>query len=365
MRSSFNDELLLFTANALVSLVAIYYGVEYYLGLKGKFQTERERSWVLTAVSSAVMTSCSVPYIWSWLAAGQIVDGGHWADKSSCFFIAYLLCDLMIGSMHYRSSINLLTGWIHHLVYITLITFVVIPHSFSSFFNMCCILELPTFILAMGSLNKNFRNDYLFAAVFFATRICLHIYITITCTLQALSPAGGSWAPTVFLTMIFPMHAMWMKDCVRGILRRRKQTRAKLAQSAASAASSVATPLMEPTRVRDIPAYLLARSSKRTATLLRRSRQQVLRILHDALDESASADAQPLHPSIPAAALNLTSHHLPSEIAAANANAPRWKSIRRRVVGRLRRSLPEYGASVVVLPLVPAAEVIEPVLVSD
>lgn len=239
----------------------------------------------------------------------------------------------------------------HHTVYITLITLLVIPHSFASLFNMCCILELPTFILALGSLNKNFRNDYLFASVFFATRICLHIYIAVSYARQALSPAGGSWAPSMVLTVIFPMHAMWMKDCVRGILRRRKQAKAKLAAAAAT------TSLLEPTRVRDIPVYLLARSSTRTATLLRRSRQHVLRMLHEALEEGMSqAQAQTHLSSVDHTAV----HQMPVELAGPAA-APRWRSIRRRVVGRLRRALPEYVPPYVGVPSAPAVEAARPI----
>ena len=38
----------------LLALGAFYYGVEYYLGLKGKHHTDREKSWVLTALSRFV-----------------------------------------------------------------------------------------------------------------------------------------------------------------------------------------------------------------------------------------------------------------------------------------------------------------------
>ncbi|KAI0084522.1 hypothetical protein BDY19DRAFT_525593 [Irpex rosettiformis] len=360
---AFNDELVLFTANSLVALAAIYYGVQYYLGLKGKHQTDREKSWVLTAISSAIMTACSVPYIWSWFVSGRIFEGGHWADKSCCFFVAYLLCDLIIGSMHYRSSINLLTGWIHHTIYILLLTLLVLPHSFSSFFNMCCILELPTLLLSLGSLNKNLRNDYLFASVFFATRICLHMYIALWCTLEAFrestvnGPGDGgprsisdkTWIPPTALTVIFPMHAMWMKDCVRGILRRRKLT-----STSASLSVSSIPPLIEPSRVRDIPAYILARSSRRTATLLRRSRVHVVRMLCEVLDEGEGKTTHTPHSHTPHSQSSHTppghqhshthTHTTPSDSDTTStlySAAPRWRSIRRRVVGRLRMSLPE------------------------
>lgn len=52
----FNEELFRFFANSVASLVAVYYGLTFYLGLKGKLQTEREKSWILTAVSRCVLS---------------------------------------------------------------------------------------------------------------------------------------------------------------------------------------------------------------------------------------------------------------------------------------------------------------------
>lgn len=59
----------------------------------------------------------------------------------------------------------------HHLVYILLLAFVVIPNKYSSLFALCCILELPTFILAAGSLNPALRNDYVCATSTFSLKM--------------------------------------------------------------------------------------------------------------------------------------------------------------------------------------------------
>ncbi|KAJ3553142.1 hypothetical protein NM688_g3774 [Phlebia brevispora] len=160
-----NKELSIVAACSVVVLTSYFYAVQFALGRKAKSQTQRQKSWVLTAFSSAIMTSLSLPFVANWYGRGTLISGGRYAEYGCTFFVAYLLCDLAIGSMHYRSSISLLTGWIHHIVYILLITLVVIPYNFSSLFALCCILELPTFILAIGSLDAAYRNDYVFAAV--------------------------------------------------------------------------------------------------------------------------------------------------------------------------------------------------------
>ncbi|GJE99976.1 hypothetical protein PsYK624_162530 [Phanerochaete sordida] len=327
-----NPHLVAVTAASLGACIAFYYVVEGAVRVRGKAMSERQRSWVLSTLSSAIMTLVSLPFLWHWLKTGETDILHAFADHACCFFIGYLASDLLVGSIHYRGSINLLTGWIHHFVYMSLLTFIVIPNNFSTLFSTLSILELPTFLLAAGSLNPVFRNDYLFAAVFFSTRICFHIYIAATYALRALSPAGGSWVPTIALSCVLPMHVLWMHGCVAGILRRRRAARHARAGTGVVAADP---------RVRDIPAYLLSRTLVSSAlaqmrqrrlastTLLRRSRQHVLRLLHDALraEELAGAQASAAQAQVPQP-------------------PPKWRSIRRRVAGRIRRSLPEYDGGV-------------------
>ena len=149
----------------------------------------------------------------------------------------------------------------HHTIYTLLLTLLILPHSFSTFFTTCCILELPTFLLSIGSLYPRLRNDYVFAGTFFVLRICLHGYLVWVTLGEAVGGvrgggvrggvgevgggfesnglgglgiggavgwggrAGGDWTRPTCLALAFPMHALWMKDCIRGILRRRKRRR--------------------------------------------------------------------------------------------------------------------------------------------
>lgn len=171
---------------------------------------------------------------------------------------------------------------------------------------------------------------------FFLTRICFHIYIDATYAIRALSPAAGSWIPTIVMSCVFPMHALWMKGCIAGILKRRHLAR----QAKLAAAPSVTAPLMQ-----NIPAYLLSRPLVSSAldhmrarrlvssTLLRHSRQHVLRLLHDALREAELSGLQAAQVQVQ------TVQQVP--------HPPKWRSIRRRVAGRIRRSLPEYDGAVI------------------
>jgi hypothetical protein len=54
---------------------------------------------------------------------------------------AYLLTDLTVGALYYRSQIGLLTGWVHHAVYI-LITEIAIRNAWAHIFCLCAIMEV-------------------------------------------------------------------------------------------------------------------------------------------------------------------------------------------------------------------------------
>jgi hypothetical protein len=160
------------------------------------------------------------------------------------------------------------------------------------------------------------------------------------------------------------MHFLWMHGCVVGILKRRRLRRAASATSASAkgiGAAPVAS-VSQAARLRGLHTYLLSRplvasaldSSVRarrllgSGTLLRRSRQHVLRLLHEALRDAEAQGGMPVPPHAPAQVHSL---HAQSQAQVQGQQPPRWRSIRRRVVGRIRRSLPEYDGLVVVPPV--------------
>src|SRR5260370_22697769 len=78
--------------------------------------------------------------------------------------------DLFVGFLYYRDRINLLTGWVLHIAYITLMEYV-IHWNWSHLFLLSAFMEVPTFILSISYLIPNIRHDIIFAAIFFTTRI--------------------------------------------------------------------------------------------------------------------------------------------------------------------------------------------------
>lgn len=170
-------------------------------------RTERERAYVCTLLSSSITSTCSIPLVYTLLTNGgdltEILAYRTWTVIATTFFMTFLITDLVVGSIFYRSKIELLTGWIHHITYLGTLTWA-IHNQYTAVFIMMCSLELPTFILALGSVRSQLRRDYVFASTFLVTRILFHAY-AIKCA-WVMKPYG----PVVTaLSAFFPVHCFW------------------------------------------------------------------------------------------------------------------------------------------------------------
>jgi hypothetical protein len=129
------------------------------------YTSHKQLAWILTSVSSAVMTLTSIPFLWDYVASGGSVKSvptlAPLAVAANRFFQAYLtasvplssllieidlvICsDMVIGAMYYRDQIGLLTGWIHHIVYI-LIVEMALRRSWAHIFCLCCFMEVCSY----------------------------------------------------------------------------------------------------------------------------------------------------------------------------------------------------------------------------
>jgi hypothetical protein len=79
-----------------------------------------------------------------------------------------------VGSLHYPSQVDILTGWIHHVGYIILLVNLIDKKLTAPFCIMAC-MEIPTLALSIGHIWKDLRNDLLFGILFFSTRIAFRM----------------------------------------------------------------------------------------------------------------------------------------------------------------------------------------------
>ncbi|KAJ2319256.1 RNA helicase, partial [Coemansia sp. RSA 2704] len=166
--------------------------------------TEKQLAWVLTLATCIIASVGSMVYVLPALYYGLRITELTQIDTFSLvlvgIFTAYLAWDLAFGQLFYRSTISWLTGYFHHTLYIGITLYAVVQRVPA----ILCLLfynEVPTIILAVGSINKNWRSDALFMATFFATRIALHTVLLTK--FYKHSPHRFIW---VLMLLVFPMH---------------------------------------------------------------------------------------------------------------------------------------------------------------
>ncbi|BEI89353.1 uncharacterized protein CcaverHIS019_0207150 [Cutaneotrichosporon cavernicola] len=203
------------------------------------FNGERKRAYVLSTLSSFTMTLCSFPFVYAYLNGG-IPATSRWRRLGHTF-------SLTIGYIAYRNEIGMLTGWVHHIVYIGIMVHCATSKQ-SCIFLLAAIMELPTFDLAISNLFPGLRSDERFLTLMMMTRIMFNAWLLADCARSSSrAVTEGSWVPIVVLALAFTLHTSWMHGGVSGYLRRRTKA-AKTAKEAEAATIAAAekTPLLLP-----------------------------------------------------------------------------------------------------------------------
>lgn len=157
----------------------------------------KKLAFCLTAVNAALMSVVSVVYMCVKYSMGHNVFdlfGGRlewWVGRDNVsvavlvWFGTANIMDIVLGLAFYREHLYMVTTWVHHSVYIWLMVLLVtgdgyvatLPSPYTPAF-MCALLEeLPTLILAIGTIFPQYRQDFAFGITFFITRIVFHSYL--------------------------------------------------------------------------------------------------------------------------------------------------------------------------------------------
>lgn len=143
------------------------------------FNGREQKSWILSGIISVVMSYIglsSFPDLLLNINSPHFASfalGTSEAASNSCdCFIAFCLCDLLVGIFEYSEFIRPAEGWFHHCFYITLLSCFRIlntPHAFF-IFAWC---EIPTLFKAFGKIFPStqvyckilFKNSFLLLRV--------------------------------------------------------------------------------------------------------------------------------------------------------------------------------------------------------
>lgn len=179
-----------------VSLLYASCQIVFFGYCRTRIFNRKKLSHCLTLVNAAVMVVLASFYLLGKETIGHSMRFPspqlHWftgrddfsAVVSVCFATANIM-DLGLGWVFYREHLDLLTTWMHHIVYIWLMVFlvtgdggvVVTDTPFAPTFMWALFEEIPTFILSFGTVFPLRRYDRLFGATFFLTRIVYHSYL--------------------------------------------------------------------------------------------------------------------------------------------------------------------------------------------
>ena len=143
----------------------------------------------------------------------------------SIWFAIANFCDMLFGSIFYPEQLQFLTTWIHHPMFIWVCISSTTGNAllynckyFSSALLLCFIEEVPTFLLAMGSVFPEMRTDYGFGLTFFLLRILYHIYIGVYHFLNT-----DVNTPKCLYLITTLLHILWFKSWISSMLRRGKK----------------------------------------------------------------------------------------------------------------------------------------------
>jgi hypothetical protein len=178
------------------------------------FFNVKGRAWLLSLGTSTVYTVMTPYTIFQFVK--NVYEGGGgivvlyrnetFVDRVLViWFLSFLCLDCVIGVVDYRQHLRLDTTWVHHGAFILNNAFMLACKR-SSLFIMMTPIEVPTFILAVGSVFPAMRNDFLFGTTFFAFRL---VYETALCIYSLTLPdLPRAYILGVFLTTT-AMHLFW------------------------------------------------------------------------------------------------------------------------------------------------------------
>jgi len=185
-------------------------------------------SWTISLVNSFAMTVIGIIYLI--VKVPQYQDLFFYGSYGRAPFhsvsnVAFLvslwfglanIVDLAFGIIFYPKYLGLLTAYVHHSVFIWIMLIATTGNGifmtatpFASSFMIMLIEELPTFLLALGSVFPAFRTDLGFGLTFFLLRIAYHGYF-----LSYSAISGSDTVCIVLYSLTMLLHLNWFYNWV-------------------------------------------------------------------------------------------------------------------------------------------------------
>lgn len=200
--------------------------VGLFYTFKAFISETKKLGWVISLINSAVTTIFGFSYLFynlnrhkNFFFYGPDPNLIFYSVQNveviiSIWFGSACIFDLLFGVIYYPKYLKLLTGYVHHTVFIWMMVFscsgnggFVKARPFTSAFVYMLIEELPTFLLSLGSIFPSCRTDLGFGITFLFLRIIYHFYIV---TFAFISNFHTPGMCLYYATL--GMHLLWFRD---------------------------------------------------------------------------------------------------------------------------------------------------------
>jgi hypothetical protein len=181
----------------------------YFVYLDGKEKRQKKLSYVFTLAASV---GASVGWVYAFhtttkLTRNFILSSSDMSDSLLGFLQVCFCLDLVFGYFYYRQELQLLSGWIHHILYIAYFSFAR-AHGFSNGAAFLFYNEIPTVVLALGTIHPSLRSDWLFGVTFLLCRI-VALAMTLRVYYREFTTAPDVTHMLIPGYTIFVLHCYW------------------------------------------------------------------------------------------------------------------------------------------------------------
>lgn len=144
----------------------------------------RVKAWLITSLSSVVTVAVGIYMLVNaldnadrtFLGLFKDVDDKQASRQLAHFFLAYCVCDSVIGYFQYHSEMTI--GYSHHALYAVLLWYLLWTEQ-TLLFGMCALEELPTILLCVYKI-MDIELPVSYGLLFFAFRVFFHLWVSFT-----------------------------------------------------------------------------------------------------------------------------------------------------------------------------------------
>lgn len=179
--------------------------------------TVKQRAYVLSVKAAVSMLIIGLFYNYRWYQAGfdlstyknNLTNSDHLIQQLAILsFSSYLLMDSIIGHYHYHKYMRVLSGYLHHIVYLC-VNILALWSGEYPYFMLFMLEELPTVFLSVGSFNEKYRKNYTFGITFFLTRILFHAFLIYKMY------QNGSRLVSGLASVVLVLHVYWFYGWIK------------------------------------------------------------------------------------------------------------------------------------------------------